>query len=160
MVETTRVTLDVSYSQIAVFGTRVEAPFSDWTDRHVEQGFAWRQESASFRTVEEAGPHEVVVVVGDHLGPVSADAVRVIDVPFDVPEDGALEIASIADSVRIAVPGGRYLLRCEFLPLQEDVAPVRLSFASGHAPVFRVVVADAELAPDGDLLTSADPAGS
>ena len=152
-------TLDVSYSQIAVFGARVEAPFSDWTDRHVNQGFAWRHESVSFRTVQEGGPHEVVVAITGRVGAVSADAVRVIDVPFEVPPEGVLEIASIADSAEIAVPPGMYLLRCEFLRPQAATAGVRLSFASGDEPVFRVVLADGELSPEADLLTSAEPAG-
>lgn len=33
--------LDVSYSQIAVFDGSLKQPFSFWTEKHVNQGFAW-----------------------------------------------------------------------------------------------------------------------
>ena len=43
--------IDVSYSQIAVFNSELENPFNDWTDQHVLQGFSWREESGSFKTL-------------------------------------------------------------------------------------------------------------
>lgn len=41
-------TLDISYSQLAVFQKGMENPFNDWEDTHVNQGFAWRPGSVSF----------------------------------------------------------------------------------------------------------------
>mgnify|MGYP003353654771 CR=1 FL=1 len=55
--------LTVSYSQVAVFIDGVASPFSLWVPEHVHQGFAWRPDSASFRTLAD-GKHSVVVASG------------------------------------------------------------------------------------------------
>ncbi len=102
--------LNVSYGQLAIFWSTLPQPFNDWTDQHVGQGFAWRPGSASFRTLIESGIHTVDVNLVDQALPVSSDAVRVIEVPFDVPADGAIEVASISDSVPLTLPAGMYQL--------------------------------------------------
>jgi Competence protein J (ComJ) len=158
--ELASISLDVSFGQIAVFASTLESPFNDWTDKHVAQGFAWRPGSVSFRTLEQDGPHSVTVVVVEHVGPVSADAVRAIDVPFDVPAHEMLEIASISESAQVSIPAGRHLLRCEFLPVHGNTAPVRLTFGTKDDAHFRIALADAELSQDGELLTTAEPAQS
>lgn len=87
--EVATITLDVSYAQIAVCGSSLESPFNEWTDKHVAQGFAWRPGRVSFRTLEESGRQMVTIVVAEPVGPVRPDAVRVIDVPFEVVADEA-----------------------------------------------------------------------
>jgi hypothetical protein len=122
--------LDVSYSQLSVFWSSLQQPFNDWTQKHVDQGFAWRPGSVSFRTLVEAGWHSVQVDIDDHAGPVSQNAVRVIEVPFEVPVDGNIEIASISNSIPLSLPAGGYSLRCEFRGSDEgDARHVRLTFA-------------------------------
>jgi hypothetical protein len=150
---------EVLYSQLAVFASALSHPYNDWTDKHVAQGFAWRPRSVSFRTILEAGPHIVDVDVVDHLGVVHPDAVRAVEVPFDVPDDGAIEIGSIAETVAVSLPSGAYLLRCEFLrSTGDDEARVRLTFATKDAYLFSVVRADQELKVPSELLTTAEPA--
>ena len=156
--ETRTFPLDVSYAQIAVYATTLESPFNDWTDKHVAQGFAWRPGSVSFRTLEEAGQHSVTVAIAEHVGSVSADAVRVIDVPFDVPADERIEIASISDSEEVAIPAGRHLLRCEFLRPRGGTTLVRFTFGTRDDAAFRIALADADLSQEGGLLTTAEPA--
>jgi hypothetical protein len=156
--QSTAVTLEVSYSQLAVFHRGLESPFNEWKDGHVAQGFSWRPGSVSFRTLEWGGTHRVEVVVRETVGSVSSEAVRAIDVPFVVPDDGAVEVASIADSAVVMVPPGLYLLRCELLPSYGGDAGVRLVFASNEEPVFRISLADEEVSDSGGLLTTAEPA--
>lgn len=151
--------LDVSHAQLAVFDSSLKQPFNDWTDRHVGQGFAWRPGSVSFRTLVDAGAHVIEVRVADRMGPMRDDAIRVVEVPFDVPQDGALEIGSIAETLPVSLPAGTFVLRCEFLhPPSIDGERVVMTFAKGEAARFAVLRADAELNPVDELLTHADPA--
>jgi len=150
------VTLDVSYSQIAIFAAKLQQPFNDWTDAHVAQGFAWRPGSVSFRTLNETGPHLIEIEVVDHVGSVSADTIRAIEVPFEVPSDGAIELASISDSVSLSLPTGTFLLRCEFF--RNGIGKIRLTFASKDAPRFAIVRSDETLSTQGELLTIASAA--
>ncbi|MDO9073101.1 MAG: competence protein ComJ [Rubrivivax sp.] len=156
---TTRIGVEVSYRQLAVFASSLKQPFNDWTDRHVAQGFAWRPGSVSFRCMVEAGQHSVEIDVANHVGAVHSDAVRVVEVPFNIPADGAVEVGSIAETVALSLPAGSFLLRCEFLqPAGTAGERVRLTFARNDDPRFAVVRADPELTIDGELLTTAQPA--
>ncbi|WP_290903024.1 competence protein ComJ [Aquabacterium sp.] len=153
------VALDVSHAQLAVFVSSLKQPFNEWTDRHVGQGFAWRPGSVSFRTLVEASAHVVEVSVVDRMGPIRDDAIRAIEVPFDVPLDGAVDIGSIAETVPVSLPAGAFLLRCEFLhPPGTEGERVAMTFAKGEAARFAVRRADAELRVGDELLTHADPA--
>lgn len=157
----TTIRFEVSYGQLAVFTSSLPQPFNDWDDRHVAQGFAWRPGSVSFRTLLQAGPCEVEIDVVDHAGAVNPDAIRVMEVPFDIPADGAIEIGGITETVPLKIPAGSFLLRCEFLPTVGDNAErVRLTFASKDTPRFAVVRVDPELSPGDQLLVNAKPASS
>lgn len=156
---TTTVGLEVSYGQLAVFASSLKQPFNDWTDQHVSQGFAWRPGSVSFRSMVEAGRHSIEIDVANHVGAVHADAIRVVEVPFEIPADGAVEVGSIAETVQLSLPAGSFLLRCEFLqPAGTASERVRLTFAKKDAPRFAVVRADQELSTNCELLTTAQPA--
>jgi Competence protein J (ComJ) len=151
--------VDVSYSQLAVFASELTQPFNDWTDRHVSQGFAWRPGSVSFRSMVEAGSHEVEVKIVQHMGATHPEALRIIEVPFAIADDGEIEVGSIAETVPLSLPAGDFLLRCEFLqPASSALNRVRLTFAKKSAPRFAVVLADRALSVSGDLLTTAKPA--
>ena len=155
----TTISLEVSYGQLAVFASSLKQPFNDWTDQHVLQGFAWRHGSVSFRSMVEAGQYSVEIGVANHVGSVHPDAVRVIEVPFEVPADGAVEVGSIAEAVPLSLPPGPFLLRCEFLRSPGAGAErVRLTFARNDEPRFAVVRADPELSSIDELLMTAQPA--
>lgn len=149
----------VSYGQICVFASTVQQPFNDWTDRHVEQGFAWRPGSVSFRTMIEAGPHSIEVDLVEKLSKVDRDAVRTIEVPFEVPPGAQVEVGSISETVPISLPTGLFHLRCEFLQsASPQVERVRLTFSKSDVPHFAVTRVDSNLRVGHDLLTSAAPA--
>ncbi|MEO7590107.1 MAG: competence protein ComJ, partial [Byssovorax sp.] len=96
----TRIQFDlfVSYSQVSVFTAGLGSPFNDWEQEHVDQGFAWREGSVSFATLEETGTLHCEAVVADPWRP-HPEAERAIRVPFNVAGDGSVEIASISDGV-------------------------------------------------------------
>lgn len=155
----TTVVLEVSYGQLSVFASALQQPFNDWSDKHVMQGFAWRPGSVSFRSMVEAGRHSIDIDTVDNLGALRDDAVRAIEVPFEVPADGAVEVGSIGESVLLSLPTGLFLLRCEFLRhAGSEGERVRLTFARRDFPRFAVARADPELSVTGDLLTTARPA--
>lgn len=155
---TTTINFEVSYGQLAVFVTTLKQPFNDWTDRHVAQGFAWRHGSVSFRPLVECGPHLAEIEIVDHMRPLHPDTVRAIEVPFDIPADGAIEIGSITETIPLSLPAGSFLLRCEFLQ-SGDVSQgrVRLTFTKDKQR-FAIVRADDQLSSDGELLTTAQAA--
>ncbi len=155
------ITTNVSHSQLAVFVSTLQDPFNNWTDRHVEQGFSWRPGSVSFRTLEEAGPHSIDIDVVEHAGQIHPDAVRVVEVPFEIPAGCFVDIGSIAETMPLSLPTGSFLLRCEFLRVSDALGNhVRLTFANKDTPRFAIIRADSELTADGDLLTTAQPAST
>jgi hypothetical protein len=159
MMESLEFRIMVSYSQIAVFDRALERPFNDWTRGHVAQGFSWRPGSVGFRTIAEGGQHLVTVRIDANEGEPSQEAVRVIDVPFEVPPGGAVEIASISDGVPLELPSGIYQLRFECYERTNSPSPrIRLLFNPDKNPSFRIVRADSELNPGVDLLRIASPA--
>ena len=151
--------LDVSYSQVAVFDSALEHPFNLWTERHVRQGFAWRPGSVSFATLEEAGQHTVDIdIVSDDV-PLSPEAIRIIQTPFEVPQSGSIEIASISDNVPLQLASGAYVLRFEDFPARDGCQPrIRFVFVRSEKPSFKILRADPELSAGSDLLLSATPA--
>ena len=87
------------------------------------------------------------------------DAIRVIDVPFEVPPSGAIEIGSISDSVSLELPSDIYQLRFECYERANSATPrVRLLFYRNSNPRFDIVRADSELNPGTDFLVIASPA--
>lgn len=159
MMEANELVVSVSYSQLAVFDHSLERPFNTWTDEHAAQGFSWRPGSVSFRTIEESGPHLVAVKLETHASEPALGAVRVIDVPFEVPPSGKIEVASISDSSLLELPAGRYQLRFECCERANSPSPrVHLLFMRNPSPRFCVVRADPALSPSANLLLAASPA--
>jgi hypothetical protein len=150
--------LGFGYSQIWVFDSALHERFTKWTTKHVDQGFAWREGSASFLTLIEAGVARLRILVSvDPPGP-SQDAVRVIEVPFDVPGHGRIEVGGFSSRTIIDVSPGRYTLRFEaFAPDSPSECRIDLAFVKDDKPGFRIVRADPALRLEGQLLTTAAP---
>lgn len=91
----TLIVIEVSFGQLSVFSERIANPFNDWTQKHVDQEFAWRPESVTFRKIAADGLHEIEIELLKHLGPFHIDAQHVIEVPFTVAKDDGTEIGSI-----------------------------------------------------------------
>ena len=148
----TAIALDVSYSQVAVFMSELERPFNIWTEHHVRQGFSWRPESVAFRTIEEAGPHSVELIVCSDAE-VSNDAARVIQTPFEVSRGGRIEVASISDGARFDMSPGKYALRFECFPCSGSATPkIKLIFSKQEGASFQIIRADSEISETDNLL--------
>lgn len=98
-------TLEVSYLQISLFRSQIQDPFNDWSDRHYEQGFAWRDGSVGFRCLDD-GPIEITVVVG--RTDEAPGAIRVIEVPFRMDETGRGKVATISNGLAFDLLPGEY----------------------------------------------------
>jgi hypothetical protein len=150
MMHDQEITLEVSFMQLAVFRSSLEQPFNDWSDAQVAQGFSWRSDSVSFRTIED-GPHSVRVIFAHEMPSPDPAAVRAITVPLDV-LDGHFAIASISDSVSIHSTPGKYQILCEFLKQDEGKSRrVNIVLASTTEDYFAILVADSELNLSGPL---------
>jgi Competence protein J (ComJ) len=153
--------IDIAYKQIAVFREIEENPFPFWTDSHVRQGFAWRPEAAAFATLRD-GIHAVEIAASETESPIESDVIRAIEVPFDVTkgEGGSapLEVASIADGASFNLESGSYTLRFELGGSPQEHF-IRFTFITRKdEPHFALQRVDAELDPDEDLVTTAEPA--
>ncbi|MFL5252282.1 MAG: competence protein ComJ [Rhodopila sp.] len=149
----------VSHSQIAVFHASLTAPFSLWTGTHVNQGFAWRPGSVSFRTLEEGGLHDIDLAVAGSPGTLADDVARAIEVPFDVPPGDGIEVGSISETFNVDVPPGRYCLRFVCLRgLPGKLPTIGLTFQPDSDASFAVLRADGELRVPAQLLTTAEAA--
>jgi hypothetical protein len=147
--------LFVTYEQIAVFGASLADPFNDWMEAHVNQGFAWRPGSVSFRTKVDGCSHEVTVTCHSHVK-TEIEGVRVIEVPFVVSGNDPVLIASIGDEFPVDIPEGSYALR--FSIGTDDPCHITLSFIETDKPEFRILRADADLSPSEPLISGAHPA--
>ena len=114
----------VSYSQIAVFWPDLKNPFNPWTDEQVQLGFSQRPGRVSFKTSVESGTYSLKIIDGSLDDLPDNERIATVEVPFEVPENGEIEIALISDSCIIPVTAGAVRLRFE----KFDDHVVRLSF--------------------------------
>lgn len=147
----------VSYSQITVFTEALEDPFNDWSERHVDQGFSWRENSVSFKTIKEDGNISIILRVKDEFTPQSRSQ-RIIRVPFEVPENGMVEIASITDGQRIQVPSGKYSLYYETYLKRKSNMAACFTFCRRHIDEPKIVKSDSEVKEPDEYLMKAEPA--
>ncbi len=109
--------------------------------------------------MEEAGQHVVEIdVVSDDVA-LSPDAIRIIQTPFEVPQNGSIEVASISQSIPLDLASGPYALRFEYFSPADGLQPrIRFVFIRNERASFRILRADPELMAGDDLLLSAEPA--
>jgi len=146
--------INVLYSQLCIFLTKLLDPFNEWTQKNVDQGFSWRPGSVSFRSIEDGGTHYLTLSVVDTMPALNPSTIRAIEVPFKIEENASIEVGSIADGREIKLPSGVFLLRCEF----KGERKVDIIFCHCSEPHFAVIKADAELVIEEPLLTTALPA--
>jgi hypothetical protein len=153
---TTTFSIDVSYRQICVFNSCLSEPFNDWAPQHIAQGFAWRPGSVSFQTILASGPHNVTVSVQARTDSSGVAARRII-VPFEVDEDGKVEVASISSSHSLQIAPGRYSL---LFQLGEGPRSTEcdLVLSPSDKTVVSVSGSDSELTSRSDFLMIAQPA--
>ncbi len=148
----------VSYSQLCVYPAGTKEPFPDWTDEEVGQGFAWKNRSiSSFEAMDDSRCNVAVAVEEGEPG-AAAGSARSILVPFEVPADGKLSIASILSStVEADVPPGSCGLVFNAVPGADGDAeeqPWTYIFAlyPGYEGKAALLVQDEALDPPSPLL--------
>jgi hypothetical protein len=155
----TTYTLDVLFSQIAMFDSRLASPFNDWTDEHVAQGFSWRPGSVSFATLEAAGPILIRVSRLEQVDWSVSAASRIIAVPFTVPSHGSVEVATITGSIPLQLPPGDYELTFEHGRKTDGTMTATFHFRCVDVPVeARLIRSDPSLSPGPALIMTAVPA--
>ena len=148
-------TLEIAYSQIAVFNPSLDQPFNNWTEAHFDQGFVWRPQSVSFRTAARTGFGSVRVGrVGTPQ--LREDAMVAIRVPFVLSEP-RLEIASVFKGETLPFEPGEYSLY--FQTGRDGIAPwVTLEFVPGKIDGAEILKGAEHLKPGSELLMTAEPA--
>lgn len=150
-------TVGIDYHQIAVFNPTLKAPFNDWTEVHIRQGFAWRPGSASFGTLSQAGQFKVRVSIPKSVL-LPEGSVRAISVPFAVDPNG-VEVGGVFDTVRLGIPAGQYQLVFVIQKLADQESEVyHFQFVAADQPDPCILLADAELEPPDELCMTAEPA--
>jgi hypothetical protein len=102
----------VSYSQICVFDSTLEAPFGSWSDEEAARYFVQSDRSVSFRTENETGNYVVELVVADERP--RDGLIRSVDASLTIPPGRDIEVASISDGFRVEGPiSGKLNVRFE-----------------------------------------------
>ncbi|MBV9508922.1 MAG: hypothetical protein JO303_01415 [Caulobacteraceae bacterium] len=149
--------LFVTYAQVAVFNSNLQNPFNDWNDAQVNQGFSWREQSVSFRTLLNDVSTRVEVDMVEELTPLP-NSIRVISVPFRCGEAGRVEVATITDTLPIDVPPGLYQLVFEAGVFDRSEPWCRFSLIANGDMSPAILRKDAELSPEYPLTMGAHAA--
>jgi hypothetical protein len=142
----------ITYSQISIFNSNLENPFNDWEDEQVAQGFSWREQSVSFKTLTSDEVVRVELNVVEQFRP-SEKSLRTISVPFTCNQNGAIEISSITDSQPISLEPGEYQL--VFEAGLEPSHWCRISLIANGDLDPKILVADSEITPSNQLVMGA-----
>ncbi len=148
-------TLEISYSQIAIFNAGLKDPFNNWTDAHAQQGFCWREGSVSFRTAAKAGLGKITV--NRNATPsLRDDVILAISVPFHV-DKGTIEVASVFKGEVVEMDAGDYELI--YQTGRTGVTPwVDLQFVPRKIDKGQILKGADLLKPPAELLMTAEPA--
>lgn len=149
--------LFITYSQLAVFRPELQHPFNDWSSEHVAQGFAWRDGSVSFRTLEDSEEYRIDVCRETEIH-MKEGALRAILVPFTIMEPGQCEIASLSDGKIIDIEAANYAIFYQTGYFDNDRVWIQLSFIQMEHVAPQIILADEELSPAEPLLMEAFPA--
>lgn len=150
--------LNIAYSQICVFQQCLKNPFNEWRDEYLAQGFSWRFGSVSFATIEPDGPARVEVFSRVPFD-LEARAQRVIRVPFEVPTDGKVQIASIGDEITLELACGIYSVTFAHGVDDGQEMWCRFVFEETKTPIFaKILKTDGQIDGNRPLLMNAKPA--
>jgi hypothetical protein len=149
--------LPVLYSQLAIFSADMEAPYNDWRDRHVAQGFSWRRNSVSFAV--PAGILELDIAIRE-VSELKAEreADRVIAVPLEIGGGRGAELGNVIDTIPISLDDGIYsVCFALFLDAGRSSGRAEILIAPGECEP-AILVADSALRIPSVLLMDAEAA--
>ena len=148
--------ITIEYTQVLV-QTENHAPAGLlWTDDHVAQGFAWSDGLVSFGVPDHDGQSRMEVELAPAAS-LDAQALWAVQVPFHV--TGPVQIGTLFETHRVAIPAGNYDLVYEALPGKGDYAyTLRLTFSPSATPEFRILKTGGDITADTILRRDAEPA--
>lgn len=148
--------LIIDHAQLVVQAGDHPAPGLLWTRDHVAQGFAWSERLVSFGVPDHDGEARIQVELSA-TATLDPQALWAVQVPFRV--TGPLQIGTVLDTRRVAVPAGDYFVTCQGLPGQAGGYVLRLTFSSEDTPGFRILRKGGDITADRVLRRDAAPAG-
>ena len=148
--------LVIDHAQVVIHAEDHAAPGLLWTSDHVAQGFAWSARFLSFGVPDHDGESRIQVRLSDRAA-LEPQALWAVQVPFRV--TGPLQIGTVLDTRRVAVPAGDYIVTCQGLPGQAGGYVLRLTFSSEDTPGFRILRKGGDITADRVLRRDAAPAG-
>lgn len=87
--------IEIEYRQICVFNSKLKNPYNDWSEKSVNQGFAYRKGSVSFDT-EHDGCFDLYL--NEKINNTN-EIIREFELPFSAKNE--IEIGSIINTVKI-----------------------------------------------------------
>lgn len=149
----------VDYGQIVVdlAGPRPD-PHLWSSPNETDQGFSWAPGAVAFAVPDLDGNCRVVVATVARVA-VDADALWALRVPFHVPPLGEVEVGTVADPRRVAVPSGDYSVVFEALPgTTTNPLVLHVTFVVDPKPDWAILKRGGEVATDRVLKRRAGPA--
>ena len=144
------------YGTLAIYQAGIAYPFNDWNSIHGSQGFSWRPGSVSFLAVDADDPTPVFVEIREAYTP-SAEAFRVIKVPFEVDSRG-VALSDLIEDWEIPIPPGQYALFFAIEPDKKSWKCFVIFVPTKEAPRAEIIRADETLSPPQELFMEAEPA--
>ena len=87
--------IEIEYRQICVFNSKLKNPYNDWSEKSVNQGFAYRKGSVSFDT-EHDGIFDLYI---NEIINNNNEIIKEFKLPFVAKND--IEIGSIINTMKI-----------------------------------------------------------
>ncbi|WP_287127837.1 competence protein ComJ [Candidatus Cyanaurora vandensis] len=124
--------------------------FTDWTDHDIDQSFAWAPDGVSFCLLTDHSDLDVEVVIADSFTPLP-EAVRIVQVPFEVVGPEGIWVSDLFGEGAVSVAPGQYALYFETgytEPYDPDNLPIiidtwcRLTFIASSDSQARILRAD------------------
>lgn len=146
-----------SYSQLFVYDKELVSPACDWTDEHVRQGFARREQAIAIGTLLEFGHARVRI---SESIPFLFDAYqRVIAVPLEI-KSGRLGVEGVEEypiDRSICVPPGTYRIIVAQRIVDDDREEIDIFLEPYRESVVRseILIADEALDPPSTLIETA-----
>jgi len=136
------ITLDISYRQLAVFVADIQSPYNNWSIESFNQGFAYREESVSFDTIEDG---KFQVYINEEKSINREELIRKIVVPLKT--QNGFELGSLTSTIRIEISPGNY--RIEYSLYKGNIICVKIR--KGEVEPEILVMNDKELIRKEDL---------
>ncbi|HEY9639053.1 MAG TPA: competence protein ComJ, partial [Coleofasciculaceae cyanobacterium] len=105
--------IGLSQNLISIFEPSLEYPLNDWLPENNVQGFSWRPQSVSFKTLGHGSNLDAEIWMANKINPLLEKTVRAILVPFSVSSSNIVAIEDApgpSNEHTISICEGEYTL--------------------------------------------------